>query len=123
MVRAKEGEREIDSNPAIGIRTVVILIFASSVALFTKSQPMSMQLQIHLASVGLPLVDGRGVEERLIGLRQMYEPYILALSKDFSLALPTWLPGHQSVTTGRPARETAAVTLAGKTDCNYLTKR
>src|SRR5258708_15277986 len=41
-------------------------------------------------------VDDRGVEERLIGLRQMYEPYILALSKYLSLALPTWLPGHQS---------------------------
>ena len=55
-----------------------------------------MQLRIHLASVGLPLIDDRGVEERLLGLRQMYEPYILALSKYLSLALPTWLPRHQS---------------------------
>ena len=60
------------------------------------SETELMQLRIHLASVGLPLIDDRGVEERLLGLRQMYEPYILALSKYLSLALPTWLPRHQS---------------------------
>jgi hypothetical protein len=49
--RAKEGARESDSNLAIGIRTRVILIFASSVALVTKSQPISM---IGEASRALP---------------------------------------------------------------------
>ena len=54
------------------------------------------QLRIHLAGNGLPPIDDRGVEERLLGLRQMYEPCILALSRYLSLDLPTWLPGQQS---------------------------
>ena len=41
-VLAKVGVQEISSNLATAIRTVVILIFAWSVALFTKSQPISM---------------------------------------------------------------------------------
>jgi hypothetical protein len=53
------------------------------------------ELRIHLATVGVPLREDSGVEERLTCLRQMYEPYILALSKYLSLALPPWLPGHQ----------------------------
>src|ERR1700704_203542 len=40
-VFAKVGVQEISSNLATAIRTVVILIFAWSVALFTKSQPIS----------------------------------------------------------------------------------
>jgi transporter family protein len=40
-VLAKVGVQEINSNLATAIRTVVILIFAWSVALFTKSQPLS----------------------------------------------------------------------------------
>ena len=41
-VLAKIGVQEINSNLATAIRTVVILIFAWSVALFTKSQSISM---------------------------------------------------------------------------------
>src|SRR5438093_13104346 len=41
-ILAKVGVQEIDSNLATGIRTVVILIFAWSVALLTNSQPISM---------------------------------------------------------------------------------
>jgi transporter family protein len=41
-VLAKVGVQEISSNLATAIRTVVILVFAWSVALFTKSQPISM---------------------------------------------------------------------------------
>jgi hypothetical protein len=55
-----------------------------------------MQLRIHLASVGRPLIDDRAVEERLLALRQMYEPYIRALSQYLSLALPAWRPAQQS---------------------------
>src|SRR5205807_6612682 len=40
-VLAKVGIREIDSNLATAIRTVVILIFAWSIALATKSHPFS----------------------------------------------------------------------------------
>jgi hypothetical protein len=54
------------------------------------------QLRIDLASVGLPLVDDRGADEKLTRLRQMYEPYVLALSRYFSFALPPWLPVQQA---------------------------
>src|SRR6202795_4151747 len=40
-VLAKVGVQQIDSNMATAIRTVVILIFAWSVALVTKNQPFS----------------------------------------------------------------------------------
>ena len=40
-VLAKVGVENINSNLATAIRTVVILIFAWSVALFTKTQPLS----------------------------------------------------------------------------------
>jgi hypothetical protein len=53
------------------------------------------QLRIHLATVGLPLREDGGVDERLARLRQMYEPHILALSRYLSLALPPWVPGNQ----------------------------
>ena len=41
-ILAKVGVQEIDSNQATAIRTVVILIFAWSVVLFSKSQPISL---------------------------------------------------------------------------------
>jgi bacterial/archaeal transporter family protein len=40
-VLAKVGVENVSSNLATAIRTVVILVFAWSVALFTKSQPLS----------------------------------------------------------------------------------
>ena len=40
-VLAKVGVENVNSNLATAIRTVVILIFAWSVAVFTKSQPLS----------------------------------------------------------------------------------
>ena len=40
-ILAKVGVENVNSNLATAIRTVVILIFAWSVALFTKSQPLS----------------------------------------------------------------------------------
>ena len=40
-IRAKVGVENVNSNLATAIRTVVILAFAWSVALFTKTQPLS----------------------------------------------------------------------------------
>lgn len=40
-ILAKVGVREINSNLATAIRTVVILVFAWSIALFTNAQPLS----------------------------------------------------------------------------------
>ena len=54
------------------------------------------QLRIHLATVGLTLREDSGADERLTRLRQMYEPYLLALSRYFSFALPPWLPVQQA---------------------------
>jgi transporter family protein len=41
-VLAKIGVKDVDSNMATAIRTVVILIFAWAVALLTERQPLSM---------------------------------------------------------------------------------
>jgi transporter family protein len=41
-ILAKVGVQEVNSNLATAVRTVVILVFAWSVALLTKSQPISM---------------------------------------------------------------------------------
>jgi hypothetical protein len=54
------------------------------------------RLRIHLATAGLTLSEDSGADERLTCLRQMYEPYIFALSRYFSFALPPWLPVEQA---------------------------
>lgn len=41
---------------------------------------------------GFPLSEGHGVEEELMELRGMYEPYILSLSRYFRLNIPQWIP-------------------------------
>jgi len=45
-----------------------------------------------LASAGLPLRKGDEAEKELTELRQMYEPYVNALSQHFLLAVPPWVP-------------------------------
>ena len=40
-VLAKIGVKDVDSNTATAIRTVVIVVFAWAIAFFTKSQPLS----------------------------------------------------------------------------------
>ena len=44
---------------------------------------------------GLPPGEVNGIDEGLTRVRQMYEPYVLPLSRYFSSALPPWLPGPQ----------------------------
>ena len=46
------------------------------------------RLRTELAAAGLPL--GPGAEERLLTLRQMYEPFALALSRYLLQPLPEW---------------------------------
>jgi hypothetical protein len=62
------------------------------------------QLRIHLATVGLPLREDSGVDERLTRLRQMYEPHILALSVYLSLTLSLGCLDNHLVATGRRGR-------------------
>jgi hypothetical protein len=49
------------------------------------------ELRAGLASAGLPLREGDEVEKELTELRQMYEPYVSALSDHFRLAVPPWV--------------------------------
>lgn len=45
-----------------------------------------------LVSAGLSLRKEEGLDKELTGLRQMYEPYVTALSQHFRLAVPPWIP-------------------------------
>ena len=44
-----------------------------------------------LAEAGLRLTDGDAYEERLVGLRAMYEPYANSLSAYLLMPLPAWI--------------------------------
>jgi len=43
-----------------------------------------------LAEAGIPLRDGADAEQRLKDYRQLYEPYVYALSRRFLMELPPW---------------------------------
>jgi hypothetical protein len=46
-----------------------------------------------LAGAGIPIHGGAAVEEKLDGLRGMYEPYVNSLSHHLMMSLPPWFPG------------------------------
>jgi len=50
-------------------------------------------LRAHLVGGPLSLPDGEGFETRLAALRQLYEPYALALSAYLLFELPPWIRG------------------------------
>ena len=45
-----------------------------------------------LAQAGLPLCDGPEDDQKLTGLRDLYEPYVHALADFLIFSLPAWLP-------------------------------
>ena len=49
-------------------------------------------LRTMAAASGLRLREGSADEQKLIELRQMYEPYVYSLSNYFGFALPGWIP-------------------------------
>jgi hypothetical protein len=49
------------------------------------------RLRERLASGGMKLKERPDFEERLTGLRRMYEPYVIALSRHLALPLPPWI--------------------------------
>lgn len=49
-------------------------------------------LRATLAESGLRLHEGSGADQKLIELRQMYEPYVYSLSNYFGVAIPAWIP-------------------------------
>jgi len=48
-----------------------------------------------LAQHGLKLRDGEEADQKLSGLRAMYEPYIYSLATYLNQALPPWIPQHK----------------------------
>ncbi len=50
------------------------------------------ELRTMLSASGLRLQTGDEADLKLTELRQMYEPYVYALSKRFQLELPPWMP-------------------------------
>jgi hypothetical protein len=49
------------------------------------------RLRAALASSGMPLPEGRAVDERLAHLRKLYEPYAQALARFLLMPLPPWV--------------------------------
>lgn len=49
-------------------------------------------LRTALAASGLRLREGSGASQKLIELRQMYEPYIYSLAKYLHIRIPGWMP-------------------------------
>lgn len=56
-----------------------------------------IQLRALLAEAGIQLATGAMADKRLTELRQMYEPYVAALSHLLILELPLWLPAPASL--------------------------
>jgi hypothetical protein len=50
------------------------------------------RLKQALAAAGMPLKSDKGVAQHLLHHRQMYEPYVHALSEFLLMPLPEWLP-------------------------------
>ncbi len=53
------------------------------------------QLRSFLETVNVRFASGEKCEERLAGLRAMYEPYVWALADHLRLRLPNWMPTAQ----------------------------
>jgi hypothetical protein len=50
------------------------------------------RLRAALAAAGINLREGAAADERLSGLRQMYEPYVNALADYLLVTVPAWMP-------------------------------
>lgn len=68
-----------------------------------------------LAEAGVPLKTGREADEQLIKFREMYEPYVNALSDRLLMDLPPWMPdeGAQDDWLTSPSGEGASVVPLG----------
>jgi hypothetical protein len=50
------------------------------------------RLRAYLAAAGLRIREGRDVDEKLVQLRSLYEPYAISLARYLNLAVPGWFP-------------------------------
>ncbi len=50
------------------------------------------QLRATLGANGLRLREGSGADQKLVELRQMYEPYVHSLSHYLAITIPPWIP-------------------------------
>jgi voltage-gated potassium channel Kch len=55
------------------------------------------RLQEQLTAMGIPLHDEDTAEERLLELRQRYEPYVIALSQRLHMPLPGWFAEKDNI--------------------------
>jgi ion channel len=55
------------------------------------------RLRALLAEAGAPLREGPEADARLEELRQLYEPFVFALSHRLLMPLPPWLPGEHAL--------------------------
>lgn len=51
-----------------------------------------VELRAQLAAAGLTLREGDQADEQLRKLRQMYEPYVIALGQYLHMSVPPWIP-------------------------------
>ena len=61
------------------------------------------QLRSQLEGSGLRLAENSGAEERLRELRKSYEKYVIAISRQLALPLPSWLPPEETIENWRLA--------------------
>ncbi len=50
------------------------------------------QLRARLDDAGMPLRGGSDADQQLTALRNLYQPYVCAMSRESMLALPSWIP-------------------------------
>lgn len=55
------------------------------------------KLQAQLTALGIPLHDEDIAEERLRALRQKYEPFVIALSQQLHMPLPSWFAEKDNI--------------------------
>lgn len=55
------------------------------------------RLQAQLTALGIPLHDEDTAEERLRALRQKYEPYVISLSHQLHMQLPSWFAEKDNI--------------------------
>lgn len=78
------------------------------------------QLRELLAQAGAPLKEGAEADARLEELRQLYEPYVFALSHRLLMELPPWLPRDGEVDAWRSSPWEFAPASAQSAPTNQL---
>ncbi len=99
LIAGLEGgcERQAELTFAIARHAIVDLasVFSQSPEIPGKDRlpPIELRdLRARLASCGLKVREGSDSDQKLLELRQMYEPYLFSLSRYFGMRIPPWVP-------------------------------